>query len=75
MNIWQIGFVVPVGVSAIVVAFLLGYAAHYQWGLSVPRSELTPCWLPPGHASVSRSLRYEVEEAEEVTTSYSALPI
>ena len=34
MNIWQIGFVVRSGVSALVVAFLLGYAAHYQWGLS-----------------------------------------
>jgi hypothetical protein len=34
MNIWQIGFAVRSGVSALVVAFLLGYAAHYQWGLS-----------------------------------------
>ena len=34
MNIWQIGFVVRAGVSALVVAFLLGYAAHDQWGLS-----------------------------------------
>jgi predicted membrane protein len=34
MNIWQIGFVVRSGVSALVVAFLLGYAAHHQWGLS-----------------------------------------
>jgi hypothetical protein len=34
MNIWQIGFVVRSGVSALVVAFLLGYAAHYQWGFS-----------------------------------------
>jgi hypothetical protein len=35
MNIWQIGFVVRSGVSAPVVAFLLGYAAHHQWGLSL----------------------------------------
>jgi hypothetical protein len=34
MNIWQIGFVVRSGVSALVVAFLLGYSAHYEWGLS-----------------------------------------
>jgi hypothetical protein len=34
MNIWQIGFVVRSGVSALVVAFLLGYVAHHQWGLS-----------------------------------------
>ena len=34
MNIWQIGFIVRSGVSALVVACLLGYAAHYQWGLS-----------------------------------------
>jgi hypothetical protein len=34
MNIWQIGFVVRSGISALVVAFLLGYAAHYEWGLS-----------------------------------------
>ena len=34
MNIWQIGFVVRSGVSALVIAFLLGYAAHYQWGFS-----------------------------------------
>ena len=34
MNISQIGFVVRSGVSALVVAFLLGYAAHYEWGLS-----------------------------------------
>jgi predicted membrane protein len=34
MNIWQIGFVVRSGVSAVVVAFPLGYAAHYEWGLS-----------------------------------------
>ena len=34
MNIWQIGFVVRAGVSALVVAFLLGYAAHHDWGLS-----------------------------------------
>ena len=34
MNIWQFGFVVRSGVSALVVAFLLGYAAHYQWGFS-----------------------------------------
>ena len=34
MNIWQIGLVVRSGVSALVVAFLLGYAAHHQWGLS-----------------------------------------
>jgi predicted membrane protein len=33
MNIWQIGFVVRSGVSALVVAFLLGYSAHYEWGL------------------------------------------
>jgi hypothetical protein len=34
MNIWQIGFVVRSAVSALAVAFLLGYAAHHQWGLS-----------------------------------------
>jgi membrane-bound metal-dependent hydrolase YbcI (DUF457 family) len=34
MNIWQIRFVVRSGVSALVVAFLLGYAAHDDWGLS-----------------------------------------
>jgi membrane-bound metal-dependent hydrolase YbcI (DUF457 family) len=34
MNIWQIGFVVRAAVSAMVVAFLLGYAAHHDWGLS-----------------------------------------
>jgi hypothetical protein len=34
VNIWQIGFVVRSGVSALVVAFLLGYSAHYEWGLS-----------------------------------------
>ena len=34
MNIWQIGFIVRSGVSALVVAFLLGYSAHYEWGLS-----------------------------------------
>jgi uncharacterized membrane protein YczE len=34
VNIWQVGFVVRSGVSALVVAFLLGYAAHHEWGLS-----------------------------------------
>ena len=34
MSIWEIGFIVRSGVSALVIAFLLGYAAHYQWGLS-----------------------------------------
>ena len=34
MNIWQIGFIVRSGLSALVVAFLLGYSAHYEWGLS-----------------------------------------
>jgi hypothetical protein len=34
MNILQIGFAVRCGVSALVVAFLLAYAAHDQWGLS-----------------------------------------
>jgi predicted membrane protein len=34
MNILQVGFVIRSGVSALVVAFLLGYAAHHQWGLS-----------------------------------------
>jgi hypothetical protein len=34
MNIWQIGFLVRSGVSALVVAFLLAYSAHYEWGLS-----------------------------------------
>jgi hypothetical protein len=34
MNILKIGFVVRSGVSALVVAFMLGYSAHYQWGLS-----------------------------------------
>jgi hypothetical protein len=32
MNIWQIGFVVRSGFSALVIAYLLGYAAHYQMG-------------------------------------------
>jgi hypothetical protein len=31
MNIWKIGFIVRLGVSALVVAFLLGYAAHHAW--------------------------------------------
>jgi hypothetical protein len=34
VNIWQVGFVVRSGVSALVVAFLLGYSAHQEWGLS-----------------------------------------
>jgi hypothetical protein len=34
MNFSQIGFVVRSGVSALVVAFLLNYSAHYEWGLS-----------------------------------------
>jgi hypothetical protein len=34
MNIWQIGFVVRRGVSAVGAALLLGYSAHYEWGLS-----------------------------------------
>jgi hypothetical protein len=34
MNILQINFVVRSGVSAFVVAFVLGYSARYQWGLS-----------------------------------------
>jgi hypothetical protein len=34
MNIWQIGFVVRSAVSALVVAFLLGYAAHRDLGFS-----------------------------------------
>jgi predicted membrane protein len=34
MDILKIGFVVRSGVSALVVAFLLGYAAHHDWGLS-----------------------------------------
>ena len=34
MNIWQVGFVVRSGVSALVVAFLLGYSARHEWGLS-----------------------------------------
>jgi hypothetical protein len=34
VNIWQVGFVVRSGVSALVVAFLLGYSAHHEWGLS-----------------------------------------
>jgi predicted membrane protein len=34
MNILQVGFVIRSGVSALVVAFLLGYAARHQWGLS-----------------------------------------
>jgi hypothetical protein len=33
MNLGQIGFVVRSGVSALVVAFLLDYSAHYEWGL------------------------------------------
>jgi hypothetical protein len=34
MSIWQIGFVVRSGVSALAVAFLLNYSAQYEWGLS-----------------------------------------
>ena len=34
MNIWQVGSVVRPDVSALVVAFLSGYATHHQWGLS-----------------------------------------
>jgi hypothetical protein len=34
MNLGQIGFVVRSGVSALVVAFLLSYSAHYECGLS-----------------------------------------
>ena len=34
MNIWRIGFVVRSGVSALVVAFLMGYSAYYEWGFS-----------------------------------------
>ena len=34
MNIWQIGFVVRSGVSALVIAFLLSHAAHHEWGFS-----------------------------------------
>jgi len=34
MNILQVGFVIRSGVSALVVAFLLGYSAHHEWGLS-----------------------------------------
>lgn len=34
MNIWQIGFVVRSAVSALVVAFLLGYSAHHDLGFS-----------------------------------------
>lgn len=34
MNIWQIGFVVRSGVSALMVAFVLAYSAHHEWGLS-----------------------------------------
>ena len=34
MSILQIGFVVRSGVSALVIAFLLSYAAHHEWGLS-----------------------------------------
>jgi hypothetical protein len=35
MSIWQIGFVVRSGVSALAVAFLLNYSAQYEWGLSL----------------------------------------
>jgi hypothetical protein len=34
MNIWQIGFVIRSGASALAVAFLLNYSAQYEWGLS-----------------------------------------
>jgi hypothetical protein len=34
VNIWQIGFVVRSGVSALAVAFLVGCWAHRDWGLS-----------------------------------------
>ena len=35
MSIWQIGFVVRSGVSALAVAFLLNYSVQYEWGLSL----------------------------------------
>jgi hypothetical protein len=34
MNFGQLGFLVRSGVSALVVAFLLAYSAHDDWGLS-----------------------------------------
>jgi hypothetical protein len=34
MSILQIGLFILSGVSALVIAFLLSYAAHYEWGLS-----------------------------------------
>ena len=34
MSSQQLGFIVGRGVSALVVAFLLAYSAHYDWGLS-----------------------------------------
>ena len=34
MNIYQIGFFVRSCISALAVAFLLAYSAHYEWGLS-----------------------------------------
>jgi hypothetical protein len=34
MNILQIGLFIRFGVSALVIAFLLSYAAHHEWGLS-----------------------------------------
>ena len=33
MSSQQLGFIVGRGVSALVVAFLLAYSAHYDWGL------------------------------------------
>ena len=34
MNSQQIAFVFRRGVSAVAVAFLLAYSAHYEWGVS-----------------------------------------
>ena len=43
MNIQQTGFVFRSGLSALVVASLLGYLAHYEWGLSRGRFRLAHC--------------------------------
>jgi hypothetical protein len=43
MNILQIGFVIRSGVSALVIAFLLSYAAH-NGGFLALRFRMARCW-------------------------------
>src|SRR6202158_4131574 len=68
MNIWQIGFVVRSGVSALGVAFLLGYAAHYQWGFSrvAIRTDALMAALLIGTLVAIEFFWQEFAEAEEV---------